>query len=200
MSRFARVILAIAVCAVCTVPAARADEAQDIQRMIRGGQLDLALQRVDTALKEKPQDAQMRFLRGVILTEQGRTADAIDLFVHLTQDYPELPEPYNNLGVLYASEGEYDKARAALEMALRAHPQYPTAEENLGDVYAKLASQAYEKAAAGDATNKAVKTKLGLVNQVVALDASQSAAKAAEKPAAKGVGAVAPGSKPEAGK
>jgi tetratricopeptide (TPR) repeat protein len=46
------------------------------------------------------------------------------VFSKLTEDYPELPEPYNNLAVLYAQQKQYDKARTALEMAIRIHPGY----------------------------------------------------------------------------
>ncbi len=85
-------------------------------------------------------------MKGMILSEQGKTADAINVFQKLTEDYPELPEPYNNLAVLHAAAGNYDKARVALERAIRTNPAYATAHENLGDVYAKLASQSYDKA------------------------------------------------------
>ncbi len=88
----------------------------------------------------------MRFIKGMILSEQGKSAEAINIFQKLTEDYPELPEPYNNLAVLHASAGNYDKARVALERAIRTNPAYATAHENLGDVYAKLASQSYDKA------------------------------------------------------
>ncbi len=33
------------------------------------------------------------------------------MFRGLIEDYPELPEPYNNLAVIYAQQGEYDSAR-----------------------------------------------------------------------------------------
>jgi Flp pilus assembly protein TadD len=59
----------------------------------------------------------------------------------LIEDYPELPEPYNNLAVLYAQQKQFDKARTALEMAIRIHPGYATAYENLGDLHSRLASQ-----------------------------------------------------------
>ena len=88
----------------------------------------------------------MRFIKGMILSEQGKSTEAINVFQKLTEDYPELPEPYNNLAVLHASAGNYDKARVALERAIRTNPAYATAHENLGDVYAKLASQSYDKA------------------------------------------------------
>jgi len=88
----------------------------------------------------------MRFNKGLILTEQKKVPDAIRIFSSLSEDYPDLPEPYNNLAVLYASQGQYEKARDALEAAIRTHPSYSTAHENLGDIYAKMASQAYGKA------------------------------------------------------
>ena len=147
--------------------AVKADDAADVGKLLRAGQTNEALQKVDAALAQKPKDAQMRFLKGLILTEQGKSAEAITVFTKLTDDYPELPEPYNNLAVLYASSGQYDKARAALEMAIRTNPTYGTAHENLGDVYAKLASQAYDKALQLDSGNSTAKLKLTLVRNLV---------------------------------
>ena len=91
------------------------DELQEAQLLLKQGQLDRALDRVDQFLKTRPKDARGRFLRGIVLTEQNRPNDAIRVFTELTQDFPELPEPYNNLAVLHASQGQYDRARAALE-------------------------------------------------------------------------------------
>ena len=145
----------------------RADDAADVGKLLRSGQVNEALQKVDAALGQKPKDAQLRFLKGLILTEQNKAAEAITVFTKLTDDYPELPEPYNNLAVLYASSGQYDKARAALEMAIRTNPTYGTAHENLGDVYAKLASQAYDKALQLDSSNNTAKLKLTLVKNLV---------------------------------
>jgi Flp pilus assembly protein TadD/ketosteroid isomerase-like protein len=127
-----------------------ADEFADISKFIRAGQFNEALAKVDAALAQRPKDAQMRFLKGLIYTEQNKTADAIVVFTKMTEEFPELPEPFNNLAVLYASGGQYDKARVALEAAIRTHPAYATAYENLGDVYAKLASQSYDKALQAD--------------------------------------------------
>ena len=122
---------------------------------------------MNKVLAEKPKDPQARFLKGLIFTEQGNTKDAIEIFTELTQDYPDLPEPYNNLAVIYASQGQYEKARAALEQSIRTHPSYATAYENLGDVYAKLASQAYDKALQLDSTNPGAQNKLSLVRELV---------------------------------
>jgi ketosteroid isomerase-like protein len=78
-----------------------------------------------------------------------------------------LPEPYNNLAVLYAQQKQYDKARTALEMAIRTHPSYAIAYENLGDVYAKLASQAYDKALQLDSANSATQNKMALIRDLI---------------------------------
>src|SRR3954470_2055646 len=146
---------------------ARADDLQDASRMLKAGQHQQALERVNKVLAAKPRDPQARFLKGLIFTDQGNTKEAIDLFTKLTQDYPELPEPYNNLAVIYAAQGQYDKARVALEQSIRTHPSYATAYENLGDVYAKLASQAYDKALQIDSSNKGAQNKLSLVRELV---------------------------------
>lgn len=118
----------------------------DVQRLIDARQLDLALQQADTYLQQRPRDPQMRFLKGVIQSTQGQDQAAMDTFTALTQDYPELPEPYNNLAVLHAQRNQLDQARAALEMAIRLHPRYATAHQNLGDVHGRLALQAYQEA------------------------------------------------------
>ena len=151
---------------LCFSLAARADEVQEINKLFKHGQHEKALERVNTYLVGKPQDAQARFLKGLIFTEQGKTSDAIRIFSELTDDFPELPEPYNNIAVLYASQGQYDKAKVALEMAIRTHPSYATAHENLGDIYAKMASQAYDRALQLDRSNTSTQTKLALIKDL----------------------------------
>lgn len=156
---------------VLTTSTAHADEYADVNILVRAGKLAEALTKADQYLAGKPRDPQMRFIKGVIQTEAGKPADAIATFTQITQDYPELPEPYNNLAVLYAGQSQFDKARAALEMAIRTNPSYATAHENLGDVYAKLASQAYSKALQLDGGNTGVQPKLALIRTLFAPDA-----------------------------
>lgn len=145
---------------------ARADAPPEVQQLIRKGQYPQALEKVDAYLLEAPNDAQARFARGVILTETGKSAEAIEVFTRLTEEFPEFPESYNNLAVLYARQGLYERARMALEMAIRTHPSYAAAYENLGDLYARLAAQAYDKAAQLDARNKTARSKLAVVREL----------------------------------
>ncbi|NTV70920.1 MAG: tetratricopeptide repeat protein [Azonexaceae bacterium] len=144
-----------------------ADNLPEVQRLIKQGQYPQALEKVDAYLSSRPKDAQGRFLKGLIYTEMNKPADAISVFTKLSEDYPELPEPYNNLAVLYAQQKQYDKARTALEMAIRTHPSYAIAYENLGDVYAKLASQAYDKALQLDNSNSMTQNKLALIRDLI---------------------------------
>lgn len=137
-----------------------ADEYSEVGQMLRAGRLAEAQTRVDRALAAKPRDPQMRYFKGVIQRESGQSAEALATFTKLTEDYPELPEPYNSLAVIHAAQGEFDKARIALEMAIRANPGYATAHENLGDIHARLAQQAYCKALQLDATNSSVRSRL----------------------------------------
>ncbi len=158
---------AIAICMGLAAPVlSQSDDLQEAQQLLKQGQVDRAMERVDQYLKTRPKDARGRFLRGILFTEQNKPNDAIRVFTDLTKDYPELPEPYNNLAVLHASRGDYDKARGALEMAIRTHPSYATAHENLGDIYAKMASQAYDKALRLDKGNQAAQTKLNLIKDL----------------------------------
>ena len=139
-------VSAASVLLLLLAPAVHADALQDISKQIKQGQYPQALEQVDKYLAAKPKDAQGRFLKGIVLTEMNKPNEAIAVFTKLTEDYPELPEPYNNLAVIYAQQKQFDKAKQALEMAIRTHPSYATAHENLGDIYARMASQAYDKA------------------------------------------------------
>lgn len=156
----------LALAAALWVPPAFADDYADVNQLMRSGKTAEALAKADQYIAAKPKDPQMRFLKGVIQTETGRTADAIATFTKLNEDYPELPEPYNNLAVLYAGQSQFDKARAALESAVRANPSYAIAHENLGDVYARLAGIAYGKAQQLAPANASVPPKLALIRQL----------------------------------
>ena len=143
-----------------------ADDFSDVDRLFGAGQLPEALQRADQSLANRPQEPRVRFLKGLILSEMSRTPEAIDVFTKLAADHPDLPEPHNNLAVLYSKQGQYEQARRSLEAAIRTNPSYATAYENLGDVYAKLASQAYSKALQIDGNNAKVPPKLSMIRNL----------------------------------
>ncbi len=162
--------------------AVHASTLADVTKLMKQGQPAQALEQVDKYLAGKPKDAQGRFLKGLLLTELNKTGDAIAIFQKLTEDYPELPEPYNNLAVIYAQQKQYEKAKQALEMAIRTHPSYATAHENLGDIYTRMASQAYDKALQIDSSNTSALTKLSMIRDLMGNSGRPSAPVAAARP------------------
>lgn len=160
-SRPARLLL-LATLALLGCGLAAAKDLDTAQAQWLQGQRQQALQTVQTALSQNPNDAKLRFALAVMQMELGQSADAEAGLVALTQDFPDLADPYNNLAVLHAARGELDQAREALEQAVRLQPDHAQAQENLGDVLLRLAVRAYEQAlklSSGDST--ALKLKLG---------------------------------------
>jgi len=145
----------------------QASSLEEVSRLQQAGQHAEALRQVDRHLAINPQDAHGRFLRGIILANMNRNREAIAVFERLTQDFPHLPEPHNNLAVLYAQQQQFEKAKIHLEKAIRTHPAYATAHENLGDIYARLASQAYQRALQVDSANVSTRTKLAMIDSIV---------------------------------
>jgi Flp pilus assembly protein TadD len=136
--------------------------------LIKERQFATAESKLDALIAQRPREPQARFLKGVVESELGHTDAAIEIFRGLIADYPELPEPYNNLAVIYAQKGEYDSARVALETAVRTAPNWAVARENLGDIYARLAAAEYDRAAKLDRDNKTAPAKLTLVRNLFA--------------------------------
>ena len=150
---------------ICATASVHADEYQEVNQLMAAGKLSDAMNKADAFLLTKPADPQMRFLKGVLQRNSGKQTEAVATFIKLTEDYPALSEPYNNLAVIYAGQSQFDKARAALEMAIRTNPGYATAYENLGDVYVRLASQTYSKALELDIGNTVIPAKLALIRE-----------------------------------
>jgi len=140
----------------------------DARKLMSEKQWGSASTKLDALIKERPREAQARFLKGVVQTEQGESDAAIATFRGLIQDYPEIPEPYNNLAVLFARKGDIENARTALETAIRTAPNWATAHENLGDIYTRMALEQYDRAATLDRTNRSAAAKLKLARDLLA--------------------------------
>lgn len=138
----------------------------EVNQLMAQGKLTEAAALAQAHLSRNGNDVHMRFLQGVIATEQQKYDLAIEIFGALTRDFPNLPEPYNNLAVLYATQGQMQKAAQTLEQATRVNPGYATAYENLGDLYARMAGNAYAQALQRDSNRKDVQPKLALIQQI----------------------------------
>ena len=176
-ARFSRPVLAVLLgcLSLGSMPAHASRAVDEVTRLLDQGNAKQAAAQADSYLKQNPGDVEMRFVRGVIASEQKQSAQAIKIFSALVREYPSMPEPYNNLAVLYAAEGQERKAAEALEQAIRTNPSYTTAHENLGDLYARMASEAYSKALQLDASRQTIPAKLALITQLV--PTSQNSAK-----------------------
>ena len=161
------------------LPAEFTDEARrayaqglnEARTLLEAKRYDEAIARLAVLSKDRPREAQARFLKAVAESDVGRTQDAVATLRALLADFPELPEPRNNLAVLYAAQGNYPLARQELELAIAAAPDYSIAHENLGDVYTRLAVAEYERAVALDKTNRTVPPKLKLARDLLAASA-----------------------------
>ncbi len=161
--------LVLAAACLSTAPL-RADGVQDIEKLYRAGDVQAAMRQADEAIAAEPRAAQLRFLKGVMLTDLKRNAQAIEVFTALTQDFPELPDPYNNLAVLHAADGQLQSALVALQSALRNDPNHRAARENLGDVHLALAVLAWTAAQSGAKGDDAgLRRKLQLAREIQAL-------------------------------
>ena len=67
---------------------------------------------------------------------------------------PDLPEAYNNLGLIYAAGGNLEKATRYFQLGLQTNPTYATLYQNLSTLYAARAISAYRKALLGTKANE----------------------------------------------
>ncbi|RZJ12859.1 MAG: tetratricopeptide repeat protein [Rubrivivax sp.] len=143
---FPSLVLPVVLVLALAVAPARADDLASAQRLWLAGQKTQAIDRIEQALVRTPDDLQLRFALGVMRMEQGERAKAGAIFTRLTQDFPDMADPYNNLAVLHAADGELELAQASLEQALRVQPEHAQAQENMGDVLLRLSLRAYQRA------------------------------------------------------
>jgi colicin import membrane protein len=160
----------------------------EINQLLEQGKANDAAKLVQSQLRLHSMDVQLRFMQGVVAVEQKKYDQAIQIFSALTKEHPNLPEPYNNLAVLHAIKGDDRKAAQVLEQAIGTNPSYATAHENLGDLYARMASDAYAKALQLDNSRQAIQPKLSLIRQIFpvgnAVRAAASSAGATDVPVA----------------
>lgn len=135
------------------VPLTSSQITSRISAMLDQGENQKALDIIERRLAQEQAayrtgtDVQLMFLHARALAALGRDQEAEDLYRHMTTQYPELPEPWNNLAALYVKQGKLDMAQDALHMALTADPDYAQARANLGRVQLLLASQSFHDAA-----------------------------------------------------
>ena len=144
----------LAAVAISSGPSGASSESeQAVERAIAlaaEGRLGEARELVDLVLDLGSDQPRARLLDGVLHAREGHVDQAIEVFERLGREYPEMPEPWNNLAVLFAVKGRLLDARNALEEALARRPDLAAAHANLSDVYAMLARHSRTRARALD--------------------------------------------------
>ena len=151
------------------VPTVISTPHNDVRKLLRQAKYPQALLLVNKGLANNPRDPQMRFWQAFIFEQLGQADMALQAYLDLTREYPELAEPFNNLGVIYASKGDYPNAKAALDNALRANPKYAAAHENMGDLLVNMARQSYEQSLLVEAKQRGIAQKIERLKPVLEL-------------------------------
>jgi tetratricopeptide (TPR) repeat protein len=144
--------------------AAHSSGIDELGQLMRAGQYRDAFSKIEAVLGERPRDPQMLYMKSMILAEQNMRPEAIGILISLTEEHPTLVEPYNSLALLYSADGQYDKALAALNSAIRINPANSATYKNLGDLHVNIAVDAYRKASrfnAGD--SNPARTKMAVL-------------------------------------
>ena len=139
---------------------------EQIKILLKNGKYSRAEILVNKSIEDNLNNPELLFYKGIIETNIGKNNQAIDTFRNLTEKFPELPEPFNNLAVLYAEKGQFILAKEILEQAIKTNPSYLTAHINLGDIFTKMASEAYNNALEIDESNNIAITKLSMITQL----------------------------------
>ena len=142
MRRFSVLLL----CSLCFKPAFSAGTIQDLQLLLDQNLFAPAALTGDQLLVEQPDNARVQFLTAYAYQMDKQTNRAKALYENLIRDYPELPEPRNNLAMIYLAGGDSDKASQLLIDALNTNSSYSTAYKNLGRIYRGIASETYRQA------------------------------------------------------
>ena len=139
---------------------------EQIKILLKNGKYSRAEILVNKSIEDNLNNPELLFYKGIIETNIGKNNQAIDTFRNLTEKFPELPEPFNNLADLYAEKGQFILAKEILEQAIKTNPSYLTAHINLGDIFTKMASEAYNNALEIDESNNIAITKLSMITQL----------------------------------
>lgn len=127
---------------------------QQANRYLRNGQYQDALTAVDQVLATDEDNMDAQLIKATLLSKTGRSAQAETLLNELREQYPDRPEPLNNLAVMYAEAGDNSRAIQTLQSAFKTHPSYAQVYQNLSDMYAVLAAEAYNKALGVSGTDR----------------------------------------------
>jgi tetratricopeptide (TPR) repeat protein len=113
----------------------------------RAGNMELAVQNFNAALKLDPSMDQARLSLGNAQFAAGKVDEAIASWEQLAKERPNLSSVHNNLGVAYLDRNNLDKALEHLEQTVALSPDNYRAQKNLADAYRRKGMTAEADAA-----------------------------------------------------
>ena len=134
----------------------RADsELQAVRVLLQAGEYLTALVLLEDLNVLRPCDADLLLLLARVYEATGETDTAISVYQTLISNFPNLPEPYNNIAVLYAARGKIEKAKELLIRGLSTNNSYRRLQKNLSTLYVVEAAEAYRRALSLDDEHRA---------------------------------------------
>jgi len=124
--------------------AATADALNQAKKDMSLGRYATATASLSQLVDKEPSHYEAWFLFGVAHVHQQQYHQAIEAFRQVIRLRPDLAEPHNNLAAVYSNLDDTHAAIKELEIALEKRADYPVAEENLADLYVKLALRHYK--------------------------------------------------------
>jgi tetratricopeptide (TPR) repeat protein len=159
----------------CTGTVFAAGIVQNLQSLIDQKLYQQAARSGELLLEDHAGNAEIEFLTAYALQMTQQNSRASKLYRKLIRRNPELPEPRNNLAMIYLSNGDYDRASELLVNAINSHTSYATAYANLSNIYTGLASEAYRRAVneSNQPVNYASKIELTALTRLIPLNADK---------------------------
>ena len=138
--------LLVLLCLLLPGTALAAASTQQLQLLVEQKKFVKAVLEGNDILQQDPTNTRARFLTAYSYQMIAKTDKAISLYQDLIRDHPTLPEPRNNLAMIYLEQGDYDLASQMLVSAINTRISYAIAYANLSQVYKGIASEAYRRA------------------------------------------------------
>ena len=141
-----RIYLALILCLAFGIAGRAAGSYSELQRLIEQERFADAAVSGEQFLNGRPEHVHAAFLTAYAYQMSAQQDKAIEKYRQIIADNPKLPEPRNNLAMIYLARGDYDRASQLLVQAINTHTSYATAYENLSRIYKGIASEAYRRA------------------------------------------------------
>lgn len=139
---------------------------QKIEKWVQEGRYDEAEKELQLAKSSDNSNPRLKFLHCVVQAQQANVKKAIACFQQWSQEHPDVPEAYNNIGVLYAGLGMPVEARKWLELGLKQQQAYFRLHQNLLNLQSEMNRQAYAAALQLDMTKQTAQPKLSLLARI----------------------------------